>query len=113
MVRTAKGKANGLLLKFKSRLVAKGFRQRFGLDYDSTYAAVAMMSTIKMLLSVAAHFNMVTFQFDVEGAFLLPDLEHEIYISWKGNTTSVTSASTDSSRVHIGGLKSLVQSCAT
>ena len=44
-----------------------------------------MMSTIKMLLSVAAHFNMVTFQFDVEGAFLLPDLEHEIYISWKGN----------------------------
>ena len=84
-MRTAKWKVSGLLLNFKSRLVAKGFRQRFGLDYDSTYAAVAMMSTIKVLLSVAAHFNMVTFQFDVEGAFLLPDLEHEIYISWKGN----------------------------
>ena len=85
MVRTAKGKANGLLLKFKSRLVAKGFRQKFGRGYDATYASVAMMQTIKMLLSVAAHFNMVTFQFDVEGAFLLPDLKHEIYISWKGD----------------------------
>ena len=84
MVRTAKGKPNGLLLKFKSRLVAKGFRQKFGRDYDATYASVAMIQTIKMLLSVAAHFGMVTFQFDVEGAFLLPDLLHKIYISWKG-----------------------------
>ena len=81
MVRSAKGKVNGLLFKFKSRLVAKGFRQKYGLDYDATYASVAIMSTIKMLLAVAAHFNMVTFQFDVEAAFLLPDLEHVIYIS--------------------------------
>ena len=72
MVRTAKGKPNGLLQKFKSRLVAKGFRQKFGRDYDATYSSVAMMQKIKMLLSVAAHFGMVTFQFDVEGAFLLP-----------------------------------------
>ena len=84
MIRTAKGKSDGLLAKFKSRLVAKGFRQKYGRDYDATYASVAMISTIKMLLAVAAHFNMVTFQFDVEGAFLLPDLLHKIYISWKG-----------------------------
>jgi hypothetical protein len=42
---------------------------------------VAAIATIKLVLAVAAHFNMVCFQFDVEGAFLLPDIDHVVYIA--------------------------------
>ena len=66
--------------KFKSRFVAKGFWQRYGIDYTETFAPVAAIATIKLVLAVAAHFNMVCFQFDVEGAFLLPDIDHIVYV---------------------------------
>ena len=75
MVRVVKPNRNGTVRKFKSRFVAKGFWQRYGIDYTETFAPVAAIATIKLVLAVAAHFNMVCFQFDVEGAFLLPDID--------------------------------------
>ena len=80
MVRTCKPTKHGTIRKFKSRFVAKGFWQRYGIDYTETFAPVAAIATIKLVLAVAAHFNMVCFQFDVEGAFLLPDIDHVVYI---------------------------------
>ena len=80
MVRVVKPNRDGTVRKFKSRFVAKGFWQRFGIDYTETFAPVAAIATIKLVLAVAAHFNMVCFQFDVEGAFLLPDIDHIVYI---------------------------------
>ena len=80
MVRTCKPTKHGTIRKFKSRFVAKGFWQRYGIDYTETFAPVAAIATIKLVLAVAAHFGMVCFQFDVEGAFLLPDIDHVVYI---------------------------------
>ena len=81
MVRVVKPNRDGTVRKFKSRFVAKGFWQRFGIDYTETFAPVAAIATIKLVLAVAAHFRMVCFQFDVEGAFLLPDIDHVVYIT--------------------------------
>ena len=80
MVRVVKPNRDCTVRKFKSRFVAKGFWQRYGIDYTETFAPVAAIATIKLVLAVAAHFNMVCFQFDVEGAFLLPDIDHIVYI---------------------------------
>ena len=80
MVRVVKPNRDGTVRKFKSRFVAKGFWQRYGIDYTETFAPVAAIATIKLVLAVAAHFNMVCFQFDVEGAFLLPDIDHIVYV---------------------------------
>ena len=67
---------DGRILKFKARFVAQGFRQRPGLDYDvnGTYAPVTAMTTIKQVVAAACYTDMHMFQFDVTGAFLLPDM---------------------------------------
>ena len=70
--RTCKPTKHGTIRKFKSRFVAKGFWQRYGADYTETFAPVAAIATIKLVLAVAAHFNMVCFQFDVEGGVSPP-----------------------------------------
>ena len=49
-------------------------------DWRSSHYLVAAMATIKLVLAVAAHFNMVYFQFNVEGAFLLPKILHIAYV---------------------------------
>ena len=42
---------------FKARLVAKGFTQKEGIDYEETFLLIAMLKSIQILLSIAAHFN--------------------------------------------------------
>nr|GEX77253.1 zinc finger, CCHC-type [Tanacetum cinerariifolium] len=63
--------------KFKSRLVIQGFRQKKGIDYFDTYAPVARITTIRLLLALAAIHNLVIHQMDVKTAFLNGDLEEE------------------------------------
>ena len=65
---------------YKSRLVAKGFRQVFGIDYDDTYAPVVRMTALRVLLSVAIHKKMFIHGMDVKNAFLNGKLEHDIYM---------------------------------
>ena len=78
---------NGHILKFKARFVAQGFRQRPGLDYDvnGTYAPVSAMTTIKQMIAAACYTDMHMFQFDVTGAFLLPDILEDVYIKYDGH----------------------------
>ncbi|GKD81641.1 zinc finger, CCHC-type containing protein, partial [Tanacetum coccineum] len=57
-----------------------GFRQKEGIDYFDTYAPVARITTIRLLLALAAIHNLVIYQMDVKTTFLNGDLEEEVYM---------------------------------
>ncbi|GJV51542.1 zinc finger, CCHC-type containing protein [Tanacetum coccineum] len=71
---------DGTIDKFKARLVIQGFRQKEGIDYFDTYAPVARITTIRLLLALAAIHNLVIHQMDVKIAFLNGDLDKEVYM---------------------------------
>ncbi|GJU79206.1 zinc finger, CCHC-type containing protein [Tanacetum coccineum] len=73
-------KVNGTIDEFKARLVIQGFRQKEGIDYFNTYAPVARITTIRLLLALAAIHNLVIHQMDVKTTFLNGDLEEEVYM---------------------------------
>ena len=58
------------MIRNKARLVAKGFAQVEGLDFGETFAPVARLEAIRILLAYASHHNMKLFQMDVKSAFL-------------------------------------------
>ena len=66
--------------KYKARLVVKGYAQMFGVDFSETFAPVARMDTIRMLLALAAQKGWTLHQMDVKSAFLNNYLEEEIFV---------------------------------
>uniref|UniRef100_A0A5S6Q053 Reverse transcriptase Ty1/copia-type domain-containing protein n=1 Tax=Trichuris muris TaxID=70415 RepID=A0A5S6Q053_TRIMR len=75
-----KAKADGTADKYKARLVATGYMQRAGVDYDETFSPVARFDTVRALLSVAATERLKLVQFDVKTAFLYGTLKEEVYV---------------------------------
>nr|GEU81292.1 zinc finger, CCHC-type [Tanacetum cinerariifolium] len=73
-------KVRGTIDKFKAQLVIQGFRQTEGIDYFDTYAPVARISTIRLLIALVATHNLVIYQMDVKTTFLNSYLEEEIYM---------------------------------
>ncbi|GJT62680.1 zinc finger, CCHC-type containing protein [Tanacetum coccineum] len=73
-------KVDGTIDKFKARLVIQGFRQKERIDYFDTYAPVACITTIRLLLALAAIHNLVIHQMDVKTTFLNGDLNEEVYM---------------------------------
>lgn len=76
----AKTDANGNVNRYKARLVAQGFSQKFGTDYDQVFAPVARQTTFRILLSVASKENCMVHHMDVKTAFLNSKLKEEIYM---------------------------------
>jgi hypothetical protein len=66
--------------KYKSRLVAKGYAQTYGIDYEETYSPDAKMTTIKTIIIMAATKRWSLHQMDVKNVFLHGDLQGEVYM---------------------------------
>nr|GFA78412.1 putative ribonuclease H-like domain-containing protein [Tanacetum cinerariifolium] len=71
----------GGILKNKARLVARGYLQKKGIDFEESFAPVARLEAIQIFPAYAAHKNMVVYQMDVKTAFLNGDLREEVYVS--------------------------------
>nr|GEY66733.1 retrovirus-related Pol polyprotein from transposon TNT 1-94 [Tanacetum cinerariifolium] len=71
----------GGILKNKARLVARGYHQEEGIDFEESFALVARLEAIRIFLAYAAHMKMVVYQMDVKTAFLNGNLREEVYVS--------------------------------
>ncbi|KAK8508672.1 hypothetical protein V6N13_116185 [Hibiscus sabdariffa] len=71
---------SGNIVRNKARLVAQGYTQEEGIDFDETYAPVARMEAIRMLLAFACHHEFKIFQMDVKSAFLNGFISEEVYV---------------------------------
>jgi hypothetical protein len=71
---------DGIIEKYKARLVPKGFTQKEGDDFFDTYSLVARITTIRVLLALAASHGLHIHQMDVKTVFLYGELDEEIYI---------------------------------
>ena len=76
-----KYKADGSMEKYKVHLVAQGFSQVEGFDFQETFAPTARMTTIRVVLALAAHKKWPVFQMDVKSAFLNGYLKEEVYVA--------------------------------
>ncbi|GKC72284.1 zinc finger, CCHC-type containing protein, partial [Tanacetum coccineum] len=74
-------KVDGTIEKFKARLVIQGFKQKSGKDYFDTYAPVARISTIRLLIAMTLTHNLIIHQMDVKTDLLNGDLDEELYIN--------------------------------
>ena len=77
---TVKYKADDTVKRNKARLVAKGFTQTYGIHYTETFALVAKLNTIRVLLSLVANLDWPLHQFDIKIAFLNGELEKEVFM---------------------------------
>ena len=67
---SVKYKADGDIERFKARLVVKGYSQTYGINYTETFAPVAKINIVRILLSLAVNFDWSLHQFDVKNTFL-------------------------------------------
>ncbi|GJX94107.1 retrovirus-related pol polyprotein from transposon TNT 1-94 [Tanacetum coccineum] len=74
----------GGILKNKARLVARGYRQEEGIDFEESFAPVARLEAIRIFLAFAAHMNMVIYQMDVKTAFLNGSVDPTLFIRREG-----------------------------
>ena len=71
---------NGSQLRYKARLVVKGFNQKKGIDFEEIFSLVVKMSSIRVALGLAARLNLEVEKLDVKAALLHGELEEEIYM---------------------------------
>jgi len=71
---------HGTVVRNKTRFVAQGYTQIEGIDFDETFAQVARLETIRILLSIACHLGFKLYQLDVKSAFLNGILQAEVYV---------------------------------
>ena len=76
----AKTDADGHVERYKARLVAQGFSQKFGTDYDETFSPVARLESVRALIALSVQQGLKLHQVDVTTAFLNGELEEEVYM---------------------------------
>ncbi|KAL8088144.1 hypothetical protein AgCh_038063 [Apium graveolens] len=72
---------NRIVIRNKASLVAKGYCQQEGIDFDETFAPIAILEAIRIFLAYAAHANFKVYQIDVKSAILNGDLEEDVYVN--------------------------------
>ncbi|GJV85308.1 putative ribonuclease H-like domain-containing protein [Tanacetum coccineum] len=70
----------GIVVRNKARLVAQGYKQEEGIDYDEVFALVARVEAIRLFLAFASFMNFPVYQMDVKSAFLYGTIEEEVYV---------------------------------
>jgi len=75
-----KDNADGSMSKYKTRLVAKGYAQTYGIDYEETYSPIAKMTTIRTIITMAIAKRWSLHQMDVKNVFLHGDLHEKVYM---------------------------------
>ncbi|GJS05458.1 putative ribonuclease H-like domain-containing protein [Tanacetum coccineum] len=70
----------GIVIRNKARLVAQGYTQEEGIDYDEVFAPVARIEAIKLFLAYASFKDFMVYQMDVKNAFLYRKIEEEVYV---------------------------------
>jgi hypothetical protein len=71
---------HGVVTRNKTRLVAKGYSQVEGLDFKDTFAPIARLESIRILLAYDTHYDFKLYQMDVESAFLNGPIKEEVYV---------------------------------
>ena len=87
----------GEVIKYKARIVARGFTQEYGVDYFDTYSPVARLTSLRILLTIVAAQDLELYQMDADTAFLNGTLEEDIYMDFPDDTTGRTRSLQDSS----------------
>ena len=75
-----KSDAEGNVERYKARLVAQGFAQRYGQDYDETFCPVVRFESVRTVIALAAKYGLKLHQMDITTAFLNGDLKESIYM---------------------------------
>ncbi|GJS39623.1 retrovirus-related pol polyprotein from transposon TNT 1-94 [Tanacetum coccineum] len=70
----------GIVIRNKARLVARGYTQEEGIDYDEVFALVARIKAIRLFLAYASFMGFMVYQMDVKSAFLYGKIEEEVYV---------------------------------
>ncbi|GJV50389.1 putative ribonuclease H-like domain-containing protein [Tanacetum coccineum] len=70
----------GIVVRNKARLVAQGYTQEEGIDYDEVFAPIARIKAIRLFLAYASFMNFIIYQMDVKSAFLYGTIEEEVYV---------------------------------
>ena len=72
---------DGKVHTYKAKLVAKGFKQTHGIDYDETFSPLAMLKSIRILIAIAAYHDYEIWQMDVKTAFLNGNLLEDVHMT--------------------------------
>nr|GEW77491.1 retrovirus-related Pol polyprotein from transposon TNT 1-94 [Tanacetum cinerariifolium] len=70
----------GIVIKNKARLVAQGYNQQEGIDYDETFTPVKRIEAIRIFLAFATYMNFIVYQMDIKSTFLNGKLKEEVYV---------------------------------
>ena len=73
--------SDGSVQGHKARLIAKGYAQEYGVDYEKVYAPVAIFETMRLVIALAAQRKWLAYQLDIKSAFLNGGLQEDVYVS--------------------------------
>ena len=76
---TIKRKVDGSIEKYKAQLVAKGFKQKQGIDYTETFSPVDKYATLRMVIAITKYFDWSLDQLDVVTAFLYGEMKEKVF----------------------------------